>query len=96
MNRGNRSILSALGHKLSVRPLFHHATAIEHDDPVSPTHGARPVRVHDYGLVHQLVDRALQLRLARWTYGSGRLVEKNNGRVLEDGARDRDALALTA
>src|SRR5688572_13909463 len=45
---------------------------------------------------HQLPERVLDQRLAFRVEGAGGLVQDQNRRVLEDGARNRDALPLAA
>ncbi len=45
---------------------------------------------------HQPVEGGLDLALALGVEGRGGLVEEQDRRVLQDGARDRDALALAA
>ena len=80
-----------------MRALLDDAAAVEHDQPVHARDGREPVRDGDHGLArHQRaearLDRGLDLAVER----GGRLVEHQDRRVLEDHARDRDALALAA
>ena len=80
-----------------MRALLDDAAAVEHDQPVHARDGREPVRDRDHGLArHQraeaLLDGGFDLAVER---GCG-LVEHQDGRVLEDHARDRDALALAA
>ena len=80
-----------------MRALLDDAAVVEHDQPVHARDGREPVRDRDHGLAcHQraeaLLDRGLDLAVER----RGRLVEHQDRRVLQDHARDRDALALAA
>ena len=77
--------------------LLDDAAAVEHHQAVHARDGGEPVRDRDHGLAcHQRVearlDRGLDLAVER----GGGLVEHQDRRVLQDHARDRDALALAA
>ena len=73
------------------------AAMVEHDQAIHARDGGEPVRDRDHGLArHQgaeaLLDRGLDLAVEC----GGGFVQHQDRRVLEDHARDRDALALAA
>src|SRR5262249_7275128 len=83
--------------QLVVRALLDDAAVVEHDQPVHARDGREPMRDGDYGFTrHQCaeagLDRSLDLAVER----GGGLVEYQDRRGLENHARDRDALALSA
>ena len=71
---------------------------VEHDDAVGVLDRRQPVRDHDASCARASAPRAPPALRARTRVSSarGRLVEDQDRRVLEDRARDRDALALPA
>ena len=80
-----------------MRALFDDAALVEHHQPVHARDGGEPVRDGDHGLAfHQVaearLDRGLDLGIER----RGGLVQHQDRRVLQDHARDGDALALAA
>src|SRR5260221_5336949 len=88
-------VVAAETQQLGVRAFLDDASRFEHDQPVHARDGRQAVRDRDHGLAfHQieqlLLDRELDLAVER----RGRLVEHQDRRVLEDYARERDALAL--
>jgi hypothetical protein len=59
-------------------------------DAIGVAHGRQPVGDHDHGAVApDQLQRALDCRLGLVVDGRGRLVEHQHGRILEDGAGDR-------
>ncbi len=78
-------------------PLLDDPAPVDHDQPVEGRDGREPVGDGHHGLaLHErrkrLLDRRLDLRIE----GGGRLVEHQDGRVLQDHPGDGDALALAA
>ena len=70
---------------------------VHHQDAVAGQHRGEPVRDHERGAVaHQFFQRGLHQRLALGIERRGRLIEQQQRRVAQDGAGDRDALALAA
>ena len=73
------------------------AAAVDHDDAVGIDGGGQPMRDHERGAVaHELLERVLHQPLALRIERAGGLVEQQDRRILEDGARDGDALLLAA
>ena len=73
------------------------APGIEHCYQLRVAHRRQPMGDDDGGAIaHQLDQRVPHLPLADRVEMRGRLVEDQYRRVLEEGARDRDALALSA
>ena len=73
------------------------AAVIHHDDAIGLEHGREPVRDDDRrALRHEPLERLLHEQLALRVERARRLVEQQDRRVLEDRARDRDALPLPA
>jgi hypothetical protein len=92
-----RGVDAAEGEQLLVRSLLDGAAAVEHDERVHPPDRGQPVRDHDRRPVrHQRPERVLDQRFALGIERTGGLVEDQDRRVLQDRARDRDALALAA
>src|SRR5215831_9891841 len=92
-----RRVMAIEPQELIVRALLDDAAMVEHHQPVHAGDGREPVRDRDHGLArHQgaeaLLDRRFDLAVER----GGRFVEHQDRRVLEDDARDGDALALAA
>ena len=64
---------------------------------ISVTHGGKPVRDNDGGAaLAQRRQRRLHSRLAFGIKGAGRLVQEQDTRIAQEGARQRDTLALAA
>src|SRR5258708_19184549 len=90
-------VMAAEAQQLGMRAFLDDASRFEYDQPVHARDGRQAVRDRDPGLAfHQieplLPDRELDLAVER----RGRLVEHQDRRVLENHARERDALALPA
>src|SRR5215813_6891668 len=90
-------VVAAQREEILVRALLDDAPGFQHDQAVHARDGGKAVRDRDHGLAfHQaeelLLDRELDLAVER----RGGLVEHEDRRVLEDDARERDALALPA
>src|SRR5215470_2375050 len=80
-----------------MRAHFDDASGVQHDDAVGAANRREPVRDDDRRATgHQIVERLLHHHLAFGVERAGRLVEDQNWRVLQNRARDRDALALAA
>ena len=72
-------------------------TVLDDADAVCMGHGREPVRDEEDGLsAGELREGRLDLRLVVRVRKGGRLVEDQDGRVLEHGAGDGDALPLAA
>jgi hypothetical protein len=70
---------------------------LEHRDPVGERDRRRPVRDHERrSTFHDRRERGADLVLLRRVDGGGRVVQDEHGRVGQDGAGDRDPLALAA
>ncbi len=81
--------------ELVVRPRLREPTTVEHRDPVGVTHGGEPVGDrHGRPAAGELVERDLQGPLGRGVERRGRLVEDEDGRVAQDGARHGQPLLL--
>src|SRR5678815_5884806 len=83
--------------QLVVRSLLDDAALLENDKPIHAGDRREPVRDRDHGLAlpqrrELVLDRELDLAVER----GRRLVEDQDRRVLEDHARQGDALALPA
>src|SRR5688500_251277 len=83
--------------QVRVASFLHHSAVIEHDHAVGATHGAQAMRNDQRRataeqLLHRFADQALAL-----TVQTRRgFVEDHDRRILEEDARDRQALPLTA
>ena len=73
------------------------AAVIEHEDARRVADGRKPVRDHEGGAaLHHLVERGLHLALGGGVERARRLVEDQDRRVLQQRARNREALPLAA
>ena len=80
-----------------MRALLDDVSVIEHQDAVAFEHRGKAMRDHDCrASLHQPVERRLHQRLALGIECGRRFIEQQQRRIAEDGARDRDALALPA
>ena len=80
-----------------VPALLDDAAAVEHQQPVERPHRRQPVRDDERGAahhqpLHRLLDQHLRFRIE----AGRRLVEDQDRRIGEEGARDGHALALAA
>mmetsp|Transcript_29095 Transcript_29095/g.94889 ORF Transcript_29095/g.94889 Transcript_29095/m.94889 type:complete len:255 (+) Transcript_29095:114-878(+) len=85
--------------ELAMGALLHDATLVHHHDLVRVLDRGQPVRDHDRGAplgLEQLVQRRLHHALALRVQRAGGLVQQQDGRVPQDGARDAHALLLPA
>src|SRR5574341_1990920 len=83
--------------ELGVAAALDDAAPLEHDDAVGALDGREAVRDNDGGApAHQGVERRLHLALGLGVERGGGLVEDQHRGVLEEGACDRQALALPA
>ena len=88
---------AAAPHQLVEAAALDDAAALEHQDAGGVADGGEPVGDHEGGAVlHHLGQRGLHLGLGERIEGAGRLVEDEDRRILEQRARDRQALALAA
>src|SRR5205085_12261146 len=92
-----RRVVAVLSQQFAMRALLDDAPMIEHHQPIHARDGRETMRDGDHGLAgdqraEALLDRGLDLGVKR----RSRLVEHQDRRILEDHARDRDALALPA
>src|SRR3954452_22785466 len=87
----------APGQELGVRPALDHPAGLPHHDLVGVDHSREPVR---YDQRRPPLGHALEVRLERQlrprVERRGRLVQHQDGRVLEDDAGDGDPLLLAA
>ena len=91
------SVEIASGKQLRVAADLDHAAVVEHDDRVGVAYRREPVRDHERGAVaREALEGGAYGGLADGIQMRGGLVEDQHGRVLEERARDRDALALAA
>src|SRR5579884_2717529 len=82
--------------QLPVRSLFHNLTASDHDDFIDVSKRTQAVRNHNHRASdNQLIQSAHDFALGFHIHARGWLVQDEDGRVSQDGARDGDALALT-
>lgn len=99
--------LLPLHHEAAVEPvnsnqlvmgaLLNDLTVIDHKNLVGMAHGFQPVGNHnDRLIVGQFRNGLHQLLLVLRVHVSGGFVQNDDRRVLHDGARDGDALALAA
>ena len=92
-----RGVAAALAQQLVVPAGFDHRAVLDHQDAVGMHDGGQPVRDHQRGAaLAQFGDRLLHVALGFGIERSGRLVEQDDRRILDQRARDLDALALPA
>ena len=85
------------GEERGVRSLLDHASGLDDQNAIGVDDRRQPVGDHKRGpALHEPFERALDQCFAFRVEGRGRLVQKQRRRVLEDCARDREALALAA
>src|ERR1017187_7511151 len=90
-------INSALGDEFFVGADFADLPLFEHHNLVRPAYGGKPVRDDDNGAVlHQVGQRLLYQHFALRVQVAGGFVQDQDGRVLEQRARDGETLALSA
>src|SRR5574337_2159135 len=84
-------------HEFRVRPLLDTASAVQHQDLVGPYDGGKPMRNHEgRPILHQPIQRLLDQSLRFRIQGRGRLVQDEDGRVLQYSPGDGDPLLLAA
>ncbi len=92
-----RGVMAVMGEQLAVIALLDDAAVLEHDQPIHLRDGREPVRDGDHGLAfHQRAEARLDRGFHFAVERRGRFVEDEDRRVLENDARDGDALALAA
>ena len=80
-----------------MRAFLDDPAAVHDDDPVGRAHGREAVGDDDRrAVLHQPVEGVLDQALAFGVERGGRFVEQQQGRVAQQRAGDRDALALPA
>src|SRR5688572_1683118 len=90
-------VMPAETQQLVVRAAFHDAALLEHHEAVHAGDGREAVGDRDHRLAfHQLEQLLLDCELDLAVERGGGLVEHQDRRVLEDHARERNALALAA
>src|SRR5207248_869744 len=90
-------VVAAEAQELRVRAFLHDAAGLEHDEAIHARDGGEPVRDGDHGLaLHELEELLLNRDLHLAVERRGRFIEHQDRRILEDHARERDALALPA
>src|SRR5258708_23498472 len=92
-----RRVVAAGAQQLVVRALLDDVATVKDDEPVHAGNGREPVRDGDHGLarhqgVEACLDRAFDLAVER----RGCLVQHQDRSVLENDARNGDALSLAA
>ena len=92
-----RGVASALAQQFVMAAGFGDRAVLDDKDAVGIDDGVQPVRDHDRrAALAETLDGALHLPLGFGIERGGGLVEQDDRRVLEQRARDRDALALAA
>src|SRR5688500_18163363 len=90
-------VVAAEGEELLVRAGLDDAPAFEHDEAIHARDGGQAMRDGDDGLAfHEVEELLLDGELDLAVERRGGLVENQDRRILEDHARERDALALAA
>ena len=79
------------------RAVLHEAALLQHEDAIEAAHRGQAVRDGDDGAaVHEAAERLADQLLRFAVERRGRLIEQQQGRVLQEGAGDGDALPLSA
>ena len=90
-------VVPVFGYQLLVRAVFHDFALVHDVDFVRVADGAQAVGDGDGGArLHQALQGFLHQAFALRVEGGGGFVQDEDGRVLQDGAGDADALALPA
>src|SRR6476659_3204966 len=90
-------VAAAAGQELVVGATLDDLAAVEDEDLVGVADGGEPVGDgHRGAALGEVVERLLHGALGAGVEGAGGLVEEQDGRVAQDGPRDRDALLLAA
>ena len=92
-----RGVAAAAAQQFVVPAALDDLAALDHQDGVGMHDGVQAVRDHDGGAVlAEMLDRLLHLLFGFGIERGGGFVEQDDRRVLDQRARDRDALALAA
>src|SRR5579884_825820 len=84
-------------HQVLVRARVSDGAIFEDDNAIGAAHGGKAMGDHEHGPAgHQVLQRSLDERLGLAVEGGGGFVQYEDGRILQQGTRDRDALALAA
>ena len=79
-----------------MRALFHDAALGQHDHTVGVFDGGQPVRDHQRGaVVHEFLQRRLDQAFGLGIQRRGGFIQNQNGRVLQQRARDGNSLAFS-
>ena len=91
------AIVAGFGQQLGVGADFFYVPAIHHHDLIGRQNGGEPMGNRDHGLAGgEGLQRHLNLFFRFGIERGSGLVEKKDGRVLQNGARDGKALLLSA
>src|SRR5690606_1976664 len=97
LERGEAGVEAAPRRERLVRPVLDDAAPVEDEDAVGAADGREAVGDDERGApLRQPVERLLHGPLALGVERARRLVEEEDGGVLQDGPRDGDPLALPA
>jgi hypothetical protein len=97
LQRRQVGVDAAQRHQRRVRPGFHDAPVFHYDDAVGALHGGQAVCDDERGApAHGRFQRALHQAFRFGVERAGGFVQQQQRRVLEQRARDGDALALAA
>jgi len=78
-------VVAAARQQLVMRPLLHDAPVIQHKDAIRAFHRGEAMGDHDGGTACQrLIKSLLNLRLGQRINAGGRLIENQDGRVLQE------------
>ena len=79
-----------------MRAALDDAPVLHHDHLIGADDGAEAVGDHERGAIpQQPAERSLHLKLGDRIDAAGRLVQDDDRRIGQEGARERDQLALT-
>ena len=91
------AIQAVIPRQMIRRPVLHDSSGLQHDDAVEIAHRRQPMRDGDHGApAHQAAERFADRFLGFAVERRGGLVEQQDRRVLQERARNGDALALAA
>ena len=92
-----RRVIAAALEQLPMVAYFHDRAVAHHDDTIGALDRRQPMRDHERRApLHQVRERGLNSALRLGVERRGGFVENQHGRVLEQCARNRDALPLPA
>jgi hypothetical protein len=89
-------IITAERQQFGMTPLFDDPPILQHQDAIRALDGRKPMRDDQRGAPrHQRLERGLDMTLSLGVERRGRLIQNQNRRVLEHGARNGQTLTLT-